>query len=414
MNLFFYDTCSLLNLQEDGFNQNFLISNITFYELENIKTARLKDEETKYQAQNIQRLLKEYRDKYQIVFFKEEYKNNTNLTDTDDSKIIACALYAAREIDEDVIFVTDDLACAKIAELEGLPVIDSNPLRTEDYTGFKEIVVDNNENQQFYNNLDESLETIKNEYNLLENEYLIIKDGDGKIVDKYKWKNGRYERVERMNFYSKMFGEIKPRDAYQELAFDSLTHNKLTLLCGKPGSGKTLLAFGYMFKALREGKIDKIVVFCNTVATRGAAKLGYLPGDRTEKLLDSQIGNLLLSKLGGDRAFLEDMIVEGTLVLLPISDIRGYDTSGMKAAVYITEAQNLSVDMMKLCLQRVGEDCICILDGDYEAQVDLSMYSGSNNGLKRVSKIFKGKKFFGQVNLQNIYRSEIAAIADLM
>ena len=414
MNLFFYDTCSLLNLQEDGFNQNFLISNITFYELENIKTARLKDEETKYQAQNIQRLLRKYQDKYQIVFFKEEYKENTSLTDTDDSKIIACALYAAKEIDEDVIFVTDDLACAKIAELEGLHVIDSSPLHTEDYTGFKEIVVDNNENQQFYSNLDETLETVENEYDLLENEYLIIKDSDGKIVDKYKWKKGKYERVKRINFYSKMFGEIKPRDAYQELAFDSLANNKLTLLCGKPGSGKTLLAFGYMFQALREGKIDKIVVFCNTVATRGAAKLGYLPGDRTEKLLDSQIGNLLLSKLGGDRAFLEDMITEGTLVLLPISDIRGYDTSGMKAAVYITEAQNLSIDMMKLCLQRVGEDCICILDGDYEAQVDLSMYSGSNNGLKRVSKIFKGKKFFGQVNLQNIYRSEIAAIADLM
>ena len=414
MNLFFYDTCSLLNLQEDGFNQNFLISNITFYELENIKTARLKDEEIKYQAQNIQRLLRKYQDKYQIVFFKEEYKKNTSLTDTDDSKIIACALYAAREIDEDVIFVTDDLACAKIAELEGLHVIDSSPLHTEDYTGFKEIVVDNNENQQFYSNLDETLETVENEYDLLENEYLIIKDSDGKIVDKYKWKKGKYERVKRINFYSKMFGEIKPRDAYQELAFDSLANNKLTLLCGKPGSGKTLLAFGYMFQALREGKIDKIVVFCNTVATRGAAKLGYLPGDRTEKLLDSQIGNLLLSKLGGDRAFLEDMITEGTLVLLPISDIRGYDTSGMKAAVYITEAQNLSIDMMKLCLQRVGEDCICILDGDYEAQVDLSMYSGSNNGLKRVSKIFKGKKFFGQVNLQNIYRSEIAAIADLM
>ena len=411
MNLFFYDTCSLLNLQEDAFKHDFLISDITLYELENIKTSRMKDEETKYQAQNIQRLLKEYRDKYQIVFFREYYTDDIELPDTYDSKIIACALQKKGN----VTFVTDDLACARIAEVKGLKVIDSSSLIGEEYKGFKEVVFKTDDDlAEFYKNLDKSIVKVENTYNLLENEYLLIKDRDENILDKYKWKNGRYEKVQFIDFKSSMFGKISPRDAYQEIACDSLAHNKLTILCGKPGSGKTLLAFGYMFQALKEGAIDKIVVFCNTVATRGAAKLGYLPGDRTEKLLDSQIGNLLLSKLGGDRIFVEDMIRQGTLVLLPISDIRGYDTSGMNAAIYITEAQNLSVDMMKLCLQRIGEDCICILDGDYEAQVDLSMYAGSNNGLKRASKVFKGKKFFGQVNLQNIYRSEIAATADLM
>jgi predicted ribonuclease YlaK len=49
---------------------------------------------------------------------------------------------------------------------------------------------------------------------------------------------------------------------------------------------------------------------------------------------------------------------------LPLSDIRGYDTTGMKAGIYITEAQNLDRSLMKLALQRVGEDCICIIDGD--------------------------------------------------
>ena len=42
------------------------------------------------------------------------------------------------------------------------------------------------------------------------------------------------------------------------------------------------------------------------------------------------------------------------LLLLPMSDIRGFDTSGMRAGVYITEAQNLSIDLMKLDLQRIG------------------------------------------------------------
>ena len=84
-------------------------------------------------------------------------------------------------------------------------------------------------------------------------------------------------------------------------------------------------------------KIDKITVFCNTVATKNSAKLGYYPGTKDEKLLDSQIGNLLSSKMGG-RIIVEQMIREEKLILLPMSDIRGYDTSGMRAGVYISEA----------------------------------------------------------------------------
>ena len=61
------------------------------------------------------------------------------------------------------------------------------------------------------------------------------------------------------------------------------------------------------------------------MATKGSAKLGYLPGTRDEKLLDSQIGNLLASKLG-DRTEVERMIEDGKLLLLPCSDIRGFDT----------------------------------------------------------------------------------------
>jgi predicted ribonuclease YlaK len=69
---------------------------------------------------------------------------------------------------------------------------------------------------------------------------------------------------------------------------------------------------------------------------------------------------------------------------------------------------------MKLALQRVGDDSILILDGDDTTQVDLSLYAGANNGLKRVSKIFRGEDIYGEVTLQNIYRSKIAAIADKM
>lgn len=86
----------------------------------------------------------------------------------------------------------------------------------------------------------------------------------------------------------------------------------------------------------------------------------------------------------------------------------------MRAGIYITEAQNMNIPMLKLALQRIGKDCICILDGDDKAQVDLKEYEGVNNGLCRVSKVFRGKDFYGEVKLQNIYRSRIAQTAEYM
>ena len=220
-------------------------------------------------------------------------------------------------------------------------------------------------------------------------------------------------KVKYYNFISRTFGDVKPKpqDHYQALAMDSLANNKLTLLKGPAGSGKTFLALGYLLHCLEKHKIDKIIIFCNTVATKGSAKLGFYPGTRDEKLLDSQIGNLLASKLG-DKIAVERMIEEGSLVLLPMSDVRGYDTSGMKAGVYISEAQNMDINLMKLALQRIGEDSFCILDGDPLAQVDDASFAGANNGMRRVSKVFRNTEVYGEVKLKTIHRSRIANIAE--
>jgi predicted ribonuclease YlaK len=82
------------------------------------------------------------------------------------------------------------------------------------------------------------------------------------------------------------------------MASDSLMNNKITMIKGPAGAGKSLLSVGYLFYLLEKGKIDKIIIFCNTVATKNSARLGFYPGTRDEKLLDSQIGNFLSSKLG--------------------------------------------------------------------------------------------------------------------
>ena len=180
---------------------------------------------------------------------------------------------------------------------------------------------------------------------------------------------------------------------------------------GKAGSGKSLLSLSYAIFMIEKGTYDKLIIFVNNLPTRNAVKIGFLPGSKDEKLLDSQIGHMLGCKFG-DKSAIEQMIHQNKLLLLPFSDIRGFDTTNSKAIVYITEAQNLDISLIKLAIQRISEDCQLIIDGDYNSQVDLQAFEGNNNGMRRVSEVFRGQSFYGEVELPIIYRSKMAEWAE--
>ena len=410
MNFKFYDTCSLLLKAEssDLWEENMVISSITLDELETIKTAGNKDPEVKCAARKVLKVLDEYFGQYEVVQFKEEFLMPLKeFSITNDLKIISCALnWTVKHPDVNLTFITNDLACKHLAHC-ALENVSSYIEKPYEYDGFKEIYLNENEMAEFYQNPD------INNYNVLANEYVLLYNQEGELVDKLCWTGDEFRHLTFGNFRSSWLGEVKPlkNDPYQALLADSLINNKITLVKGPAGSGKSFLSLGYLMHLLSTGRIDKIIVFCNTVATKGAARLGFLPGTRDEKLLDSQIGNMLASKLG-DKIAVEQLIQRGQLVLLPMSDVRGYDTTGMRAGIYITEAQNLDISLMKLALQRIGEDSICILDGDYATQLDMDMYGGANNGMRRVSQIFRGSRLYGEITLKKIHRSAVAALAD--
>lgn len=412
----FYDTSSLLlragNLFEN--NEEYLfISSVTLNELENIKTSSNKDFSIKYAARKVLHELKTHVDNYDVIIFKEDMLNPmlaADLSITSDLKILATAYYVSKLIPK-LIFVTNDFSLFHLAKLffhEKVEML--NDEEYDGYTGYKEVTLTDTEMADFY-----SVYQFSNPFELLTNQYLIIKDAKGNIVDKLCWTGESHRQIAYKDFKSAMFGSVKPKagDIYQAMYADSLSHNQITLVKGPAGSGKTYLALAYLISLLEHGTIDKIIIFCNTVATKNSAKLGYYPGTRDEKLLDSQIGNLLNSKFG-DKIVVEDMIEKGKLLLLPMSDIRGYDTSGLHCGVYISEAQNTDISLMKLALQRIGENAVCIIDGDYKTQVDEIDFAGANNGLKRASKVFRGHKPYGEVELQKIHRSIIAEIAEDM
>lgn len=409
----FYDTCSLLLRGQHLFdeeNTKIVISSITLQELENIKNSRNKDENVKFSARNILNILNKNVDKYEIHIYQPKMLDKfIQFEESNDIKILATAFdYDYYVHPDETVFITNDLALKAIANLyfgeDSIQSVIEEEL--DQYTGYKEIIVDNNQLSQLYENLN------YNWFNLYINEYIIVKNQENKIIDRLCWTGETHRRLKFKDFTSQWFGTVRPipGDTYQMFAADSLANNQVSMLCGKPGSGKTYLAFGYLFHLLEKHEIDRIIIFCNPVVAKDAARLGFYPGTRYEKLMGSQVGAVLSSKLGDEQA-VERLVSEGKLILMPAGDARGYEVP-KNSGVYIMESQNLTCDLLRMLLQRVSEGCRVIVDGDYNEQVDMNVYAGSNNGMRKMSKAFRGQDIYGQVELKNIHRSKLAALAD--
>lgn len=417
----FYDTSSLIlraeNLFEDP-DENIVISSITLQELENLKTSYSRDLEFKTKVRKLIRLLDENPEAYEVyIYFPEmlEMKSGIPLSEfelNNDIKILATALHYDCNIHpDDTVFYTNDLALKNIANLyfgnDSIKKVE--PKEEKIYQGYREVEFDEEAMAEFYQNLN------VNAWNLNINEYLVIKNTSGEIVELRCWTGEEFRHLSYDDFNSEYFGKVRPikGDIQQAMFADSLCHNTLTLVKGPAGTGKSYLSLAFLFSELQQHHIDKIIIFCNTVATKNAAKLGFYPGSREEKLMDSQIGNFLSSKLGSSYA-VEQLIQQDKLIILPLSDLRGYDTTGFKAGIYITEAQNLDIGLMKLAIQRIGEDSICVIDGDYLTQLDMDEFAGDNNGMRRLSEVFRNTDIYGEITLQTIHRSKLAMIAEEM
>lgn len=244
------------------------------------------------------------------------------------------------------------------------------------------------------------------------NEYLVMEFND-ELVGPYRWNGNGFVEVPYQKFSSMHFGEIKPKnkDPYQMAYMDSLDRNQLTFCTGPAGSGKTQLALGYAFQQLEKGKLDRIVIFCNPMIASQATRLGFLPGTRDEKLLESSIGSILMSKLGG-RTEVERLIQGEELILMPMGDCRGYEAPD-NSFVYFTEAQNTSRYLMQLFLQRQNDNSKICVEGDTK-QVDSSSFENGLNGLTKAIEVFRGEDYAGHVRLENIYRGRIARRAELI
>ena len=151
----------------------------------------------------------------------------------------------------------------------------------------------------------------------------------------------------------------------QKLAKEVILTNTITLLAGKAGSGKTLLACQVALDGLFRRHYEKIIITRPTVSKE---EIGFLPGDLHAKMDPwvQPIYQNMYSLYGKDKV--QPFIESGAIEIVPVSFMRG--RTFVDSCVIVDEAQNVTNDQMEMIVTRVGLRSKMIICGD-DGQVDL-------------------------------------------
>jgi len=344
--------------------------------------------------------------KDKVVYFISE--GNYNLPSCFDINIIDNKIISnMKEMydkDNEIICLSNDVLFRHSCESIGIPCIKFGTQNSNDnsYLGYKEITLSEYELATFY-------ECKINNWDLLKNEYLIIKDNNNNVVDKLKWTEKGFKSLFYKNTESRYVGKIKPRNLQQELYMDMLQdkESKVKIVQGSYGAGKDYLALANFLTMIDKGNQDKIIWIRNNIEVDGTKPLGFLPGSLNEKLA---VYADIISDFMGDKISFEMLLNNGKIELVHPGFLRGRDLRN--SIIYCTEAQNMSASLVKLIVSRVSEGSIVFFNGDVK-QIDDKSFK-RNNGLELMINRFKGHPMFGYVYLDKCERSEVAQMASLL
>lgn len=401
------DTNVLLKKPEIIMEHDCVIPSHVLREIEHLERTRKSDRTLQFEIRRLKRTLKA--NKTHVYIDLKDYK--FTLDDTLDAQYVDNILLQVA-VDNGYGMISNDTLLAEKCESYNIPVLELDEDHFIENKGFQEISLSETQLAHIM-----AIPEV-NSLELTVNEYIVVNNRkDGELLDIIKWTGLELKslRDEKGKLGSPLktlqFGELKPRDEQQIMAVDSILNNQLTSLRGRAGSGKSLITL-YTAWHLVEKEGYKLVMFVNPTPLRDSQELGFYKGDRLEKLMQSAVGTMLISKFGSKELILEK-INEGLLDILPFVDLRGYDSGELPTVVWILEAQNLTSDLLKMGLQRISEKTKVVVDGDYFSQVDKDVYA-SDNGMKRMSEIFRGEDLYGEVELQQVHRSRLADLADKM
>ncbi len=176
----------------------------------------------------------------------------------------------------------------------------------------------------------------------------------------------------------------------QQDYIDLLDKKDLIFSIGAAGTGKTYLAVCYAVTQLKKGNIDKIIL--TRPAVEAGESLGFLPGDLKEKV-DPYLRPLydaLYDMLGVE--VVSQLIEKQVIEIAPLAYMRGRTLEN--AFIILDEAQNATIDQLKMFLTRLGFNSKMIVTGDI-SQVDLP--NSKRSGLKVSANLLKGLPEVGYI-----------------
>lgn len=385
---FFYDTNSLLNLQEKIFDNYFYISSISLNELEDIKVSRNKDEDVKNRCRKVLKLLAKNEDKYGVILYDQKIAtllSSFGLEPTPDNKICACAVSKIDEIE----FVTEDIACRLVAKnIFGLKVYNPNDIYEKIYKGYKLLKGNTAEINEALSNPEYMSKFVTNEYLLIynsdvDNESEMRFDGE-KFVN-LKLPNSRY---------------IKGKNALQRCALDMLNNPNISIcaVLGGMGSGKSFVCTRMALYAVKEKGNQSMILGVRSPMGEGK-EIGFLPGD-----FESKTDAFFLpieQQLDGGAFELASLKQQGVIdANIPLY-MKG--TTYNSTIMVVDEAEDLTGKELRLVGTRLGQDSRIFLSGDYKQAV---VHANENNALVQMCNKFKGNSHFGCIYLDEDVRSE--------
>lgn len=151
----------------------------------------------------------------------------------------------------------------------------------------------------------------------------------------------------------------------QKQAKADILNNTITLLAGKAGCGKTLLACQVALDGIFTGQYDKVIITRPTVSKED---IGFLPGDMREKMDPwvQPIYQNFFQLYNKDKVL--KVIEEGKIEIVPVSFMRG--RTFLDSLIIVDEAQNVTHEQMKMITTRIGLRSKMVICGD-DAQIDL-------------------------------------------
>jgi len=176
---------------------------------------------------------------------------------------------------------------------------------------------------------------------------------------------------------------IAPKSVAQKRYVDAIRSSDIVFGVGPAGTGKTYLAMAAAVAALSAKEVDRIIL--TRPAVEAGEKLGFLPGDLAAKV-DPYLRPLydaLHDMMDYDRA--QKLLERGTIEVAPLAFMRGRTLND--SFVILDEAQNTTIEQMKMFLTRLGFGSRAVVTGDI-TQIDLPLAKPS--GLVEAQKILEG------------------------